>query len=313
MRFQRCSFALAATICLGAALPAGAQMPVSRREITTVNGARSYLVYVPPAARVPAGGRPLVLVLHGGMGTAEQMVRFTRFNAIAEGEGFAVAYPQGVQRRWNDGRVFRGRTEIDSDDVGFLLALIEDVSRAMAPVDRRRVFAAGISNGGFMSMRLACEAASSFAAVAAVTATMPADLGARCRPDAPISVMVINGTADPLVPYAGGHVRGFLGTTRGAIWSTDQTMGFWARANRCGAPIAQPLPDRDVSDRSRIIEIRYRGRGRAHVTLLSVANGGHTWPGAAQYAPAALIGVANQDIDASEVIWSFFKAAPPRQ
>lgn len=283
---------------------------VSTRTLAQGAASRSYKLFVPDDAR--SGSRPLIVVLHGGMGTAEQMMRFSRFNALAVKEGFAVAYPQGIGRRWNDGRIFRGRSETDADDVGFIRAVVADVAKAV-PIDRSRIFAAGISNGGFMSFRLACDAADLFRAVAPVTATMPDDLVPRCKPSATISVFLINGTADPLVPYEGGHVRGPFNTPRGAIWSTDNTIAFWARHNRCPTgPVIVAWPDRDTNDGSRVIERDYRGCAGARVRLLRIEGGGHTWPGGMQYLPASFIGATNRDFDATEAIWDFFKRLPPR-
>jgi polyhydroxybutyrate depolymerase len=286
-----------------------ARAELETRTLAMGEVTRSYILYLPPGSRAP-GGLPLVVMLHGGGGTAEQMVRFTGFNGIAARERFAVAYPQGVGRRWNDGRVFRGRTETGADDVGFLRALVADIAKRTA-LDRRRIFAAGISNGGFMSFRLGCEAADLFAAIAPVTATMPDDLGPRCKPAKPVAVLVINGTADPLVPYAGGHVRAMF-AERGAIWSTDRTLAFWAKHNGCPAPAVRALPDRDPNDGSHVVEADYRGCAGAPVKLLRVEGGGHTWPGGIQYLPVTWIGPTNRDIDASEVIWRFFKGAPGR-
>lgn len=270
---------------------------------------RTYLLFVPETPRAPATGWPLVVALHGGGGTAAQMMGFSRFNAIAAREGFAVVYPQGKGRRWNDGRVFRGRSETDADDVAFVRAVVADIAAQGTALDRKRIFAAGISNGGFMSFRLACDAADLFAAVAPVTATMPADLGPRCAPSVPLAVLVINGTADPLVPYAGGQVRA-MSSLRGEIWSTDRTIAFWAKQNRCASPPdVRAMADRDINDGSRVVDISYARCAGPRVRLLRIEGGGHTWPGGAQYLPAAWIGTVNRDIDASEVIWRFFKAS----
>ncbi len=299
-------FAALALMAAGAAPAAG---EVQTRALEQGPARRTYILFMPDAPRAPAGGRPLVVALHGGGGTAEQMMAFSRFNEIAAREGFAVAYPQGTGLRWNDGRVFRGRGETDADDVGFIRAVVADIAAKGTPLDRRRIFAAGISNGGFMSFRLACEATDLFAAVAPVSATMPADLGARCEPTAPVAVLVINGTADPIVPYAGGEVRTLFGL-RGEIWSTDRTMAFWAKRNGCvDPPDVRALADRDTEDGSRVIDISYARCARASVRLLRIEGGGHTWPGGAQYLPVRWIGPTNRDIDASAVIWRFFKAS----
>ena len=280
-----------------------------KRTLDATEARRTYLLFTPDAPRTPAAGWPLVVALHGGGGTAEQMMSFSRFNAIAAREGFAVAYPQGTGRRWNDGRVFRGRGETDADDVAFVRAVVADIGAKGTALDRGRTFAAGISNGGFMSFRLACEAADLFAAVAPVTATMPADLGPRCKPSAPVAVLVINGTADPLVPYAGGHVRTMF-SLRGEIWSTDRTVAFWAKHNQCAEPPeVRAMADRDINDGSRVIDVAYARCAGARVRLLRVEGGGHTWPGGAQYLPVSWVGPTSRDIDASEVIWRFFRAA----
>jgi polyhydroxybutyrate depolymerase len=302
-----------ASIVLLLGAPGGARGEATGETLSLVHGGatRSYILHVPPGAR----GRPapLIVVLHGGGGRAAQMSGFTGFDAIAAREGFVTLYPQGLNRSWNDGREFPGRNT-GTDDVGFILAAIEDAKRRGALIDERRIFAAGISNGGFMAQRLACEASRVFAAVASVTATMPAATGERCRPDRPVSVLLLNGTADPLVPYEGGHVTGPFGMkTRGAIWSTDASMAFWARHNRCGGGVRhESLPDRDPGDRTRILRIEHVGCRGAEVALLRVEGGGHTWPGRVQYLPASLIGPVNRDIDGSEAIWAFFKSAARR-
>lgn len=281
-----------------------------RRDIAFAGTSRSYILFQPDR---PAAGAalPLVIALHGGGGTAAQLRRFSRFDAVAAREGFAVVYPNGMARRWNDGRIFDGRGETAADDVGFIRVVVADVARQVR-IDPRRIFAAGISNGGFMSFRLACEAADLVAAIAAVTATMPADLGPSCRPSAPVSVLVVNGTADPLVPYQGGQVRTVFGT-RGAIWSTDRTLSFWAGRAGCGAtPSVRVLPDRYPSDSSRAVAVRWTGCAGVGVQLLRIEGGGHTWPGGAQYLPQRWIGPTNRDIEATDAIWRFFETAPAR-
>ena len=286
-----------------------AQIAVEQPTERTLNHAgavRSYVAYVPPTAHRRGAEPPVLIVLHGGGGRAHQIMTFTRFNPIAARDGILVLYPQGLDRSWNDGREFQGRDN-SKDDVGFLLAMLDDVERQGIGIDRAAVGVTGISNGGFMAMRMACEAAGQIAGIAAVSATMPAETGARCRPARPVSVLVINGTRDPMVPYEGGHVRAF-GRNRGAIWSTARTVDFWASVNGCNAaPQSATLADRDPSDRT--ITIRHHRQGcRAPVTLLEVQGGGHTWPGGGQYLPIALIGPVSRDFDASEAILAFFKS-----
>lgn len=282
----------------------------AERMLHHAGNERSYFAYV-PASRRRGALPPVLIVLHGGGGRARQVMAFTRFNSIAEREGFVVLYPQGLDRGWNDGREFQGR-DTGKDDVGFLLAMVNDLERQGVGFDHSAVGVTGISNGGFMAMRMACEAAGQIVGIAAVTATMPAEIGTRCRPARPVPVLVINGTDDPLVPYQGGLVRAF-GRNRGVIWSTERTVDFWANVNGCsGAARSVALPDRDAGDGTITIRHDYQGCPRAPVTLLEVKGGGHTWPGGSQYLPIALIGQVSRDFDASEAILAFFTSVWPQ-
>ena len=305
---------IARAACIGLLLQ-GAEVAVAQtaveqpaeRMLHHAGAARGYLVYAPSASRGRGALPPVLIVLHGGGGQARQIMAFTRFNSIAEREGFVVLYPQGLDRGWNDGREFQGR-DTNRDDVGFLLAMVNDVERQGIRLDRAAVAVTGISNGGFMAMRMACDAAGEIVGIAAVAATMPEEIGTRCRPARPVPVLVINGTDDPLVPYQGGVVRAF-GRNRGVIWSTERTVEFWAGVNGCsGAARSVALPDRDPSDGTMTIRHDYQGCPRAPVTLLEVKGGGHTWPGASQYLPTALVGRVSRDFHASEAIATFFKS-----
>jgi len=302
---QAAVFGLAALAATAAVAQSSGQP--AERTLRHAGASRSYLVHAPPAKSRPASKLPVLLVLHGGGGRAQQIMSATAMNPIAAREGFVVIYPQGLDRNWNDGREFQGR-DSSKDDVGFLSAVLDDVERGDVGIDRATVGVAGISNGGFMALRMACEAAGQIAGVAAVTATMPAAIGGRCRPVRPVPVLVINGTSDPLVPYQGGQVRGFFGRDRGAIWSTDRTVAFWAQVNGCsGTPSRTPMADRDPGDGTITIRLDHRVCG-APVTLLEVQGGGHAWPGGSQYLPVALIGRAARDFSASEEIAAFFMA-----
>ncbi len=286
-----------------------AQTPVDQpveRTLRHAGSLRSYLIMCQLPRAAVTSPAPVLIVLHDGGGRARQIMSFAHFNPIAAREGFVVLYPQGLDRGWNDGREFQGR-DVNKNDVGFLVAMLDDVEKRGIRINRAAVGVAGISNGGFMGMRMACEAASQIAGVAAVTATMPAEIGARCRPARPVPILVINGTSDPMVPYDGGHVRLF-GRNRGAIWLTSRTVEFWAKVNGCSsAPRAAALTDHDPGDGTVTIRHEYQSC-RAPVTLLEVRGGGHTWPGAMQYLPRALIGPVSRDFDASEEIAAFFKS-----
>jgi polyhydroxybutyrate depolymerase len=292
--------------------PARAEAP-RPRTLHHGGAERPYLLVVPASARARAGQAPLVVLLHGGGGTANQILQHTRFALLAANEGFVLVVPQGENRSWNDGRVYSASRESRADDVGFIRAVLADLARQGVAFDRDRVFATGISNGGFMSQRLACEAADAFLGVVSVTAQMPADLAPKCKPARPVSVWMINGTADPLVPYNGGHVQAF-GRARGAIWSTEATMNFWARSNGCvGQTLQRPWPDTDPGDGTTVRELLVMGCPRVRVGVVRVVGGGHTWPGASQYLPPRIVGVVSRDFDATAEIWRFFASLPARR
>lgn len=308
-------FRLFATLalCVGAVAPVhAAEAPgkLTQRTIKVGGLDRSYLVYVPAMAPQVNGPAPLVIALHGGGGLASRFVAFTRFNAVADVEGFVVAYAQGYRKNWNDGRE---RTVSPAhvkniDDTGFLVALIDDVAKAVATVDRKRVFVAGLSNGGMMALRVACEASQHVNAVAAIAGNLPERMRHRCLPEKPVSVLVMNGTNDPLVPWRGGEVR--FGLRRlGKVLSTERTLAYWAEKNRCGAaPLESRLPDTVPTDGTEIRLFAFKDcDGGTEVVLYGVERGGHGWPGGSQYLPIPLIGKVSRDIDATQVIWAFFK------
>jgi polyhydroxybutyrate depolymerase len=164
-----------------------------------------------------------------------------------------------------------------------------------------------LSNGGMMTLRLACQAGDTFAAAAAVIANLPADLD--CLPRRPIPVLLMNGTADPLMPWDGGQVH-FLRRHLGAVLSTEATAAFWAGADGCDTyPDVLALPDLDPSDGTTVERRTYRDcGGGTSVVLLAVQGGGHTLPGGDQYAPAWLVGKVSRDLDGASAIWDFLSA-----
>jgi polyhydroxybutyrate depolymerase len=275
---------------------------------------RRYLLHIPPNLD-PAQPAALVLCLHGGGTTGDSMQGFTGFNRLSMEKGFLVAYPDAVGRNWNDGRGDRkGRSHRENvDDVGFLAAVIDDVARRHA-VDSNRVFATGPSNGGFMSHRLGLELSERIAAIAPVIGGIGKPLSADFRPAQPVSVMIVQGTEDPLVPYAGGTVGLFQGDDRGRLIHTEEAVRRWVAANGCAEePVLEELPDADPEDGCRVRVIRHEGgRGGTEVVLYRVEGGGHTWPGGRQYLPERRIGRVCRDFDATLAIWEFFERNPRR-
>ena len=270
--------------------------------------ARTYSVHVPSSYQ-KAHSVSLVLAFHGGGGQGKGMARLTGLTGLSDREGFIVAYPDGIDKHWND-----GRETITSkvDDVSFISALIDQIARDYS-IDRKRVYATGISNGGIFSERLACDLADKIAAIASVAGAMPQNIYARCNPPRPVSVLMFHGTDDPLVPYNGGDVRRVAGQGLGGkVLSVADTIKYWVSHNKCSpSAVTAQLPDKDPEHGTKIRRDVYgQCKEGSEVVLYTIENGGHTWPGGLQYAPERLIGKTNRDINASEIIWDFFKAHP---
>ena len=258
---------------------------------------RTCYVHLPPGY----DGRravPLVLALHGMGGQGVGMARLTHFNAVADQNGFIVAYPDGLRRRWSLGPLpMLGGI----DDVGFIASLIAALSSDLA-IDQTRIYALGMSNGGGLIDLLACRRADLFAALVIVSATIAAFMSRICRPSRPMSVLMIHGTEDPLVPFAGG------GRRRQVLLSASDTAQHWARVAGCAmVPTVHYLPDA-AHDGTRVrCEVYSGGREGAEVILYVIEGGGHTWPGGIPYLPERIIGRTSRQMDASEVIWDFFQ------
>ena len=279
-----------------------------RRTIHTGALRRTFVLHTPPSVGAMSSV-PLVFALHGGGGTGTGMERSTGFSPLADRDGVIVVYPDAFDGNWNDGR---GDPHIRSqaegvDDVGFISGLITLLSQEY-PIDPKRVFATGISNGGFMSQLLAARLSDRIAAIAAVSSGMAPAVAASLQPAAPVSILVINGTDDPLVPYRGGPVV----RDRGETISTNAIIRKWVTANHCKEnPIVMQLPDTDPSDGTRVQKTAYLECAQhSVVALYRIDGGGHTWPGGSQYLPPAIIGRVSRDLNATQVIWQFFANHP---
>lgn len=259
---------------------------------------RTYRVHVPP-------GRPvgLVINLHGGGGTGIGQQRFTGFNAVADRHNLLAVYPDGFDKSWADGRGASPADRNDIDDVGFLVGLVGRLAHEFG-IARGHVFATGMSNGGFMANKLACDRADVFAAIAPVSGTLGTGVG--CHPSQPVSVLAFHGTTDPLVPFNGGKIRGRGGISHSI--SAASMMTTWRTADGChGPPVADTLPT--VGDGTLVHRFVSRAcAGSSDVVFYQIDNGGHTWPGGRQYLPKAVIGATTRAVDASEAMARFFLA-----
>jgi len=279
----------------------------------TVDGiTRKYLVFAPKGFDKPL---PVVLALHGGGSNARQMERYTRFDALAAKEGFLVVYPEAVEGNWSDGRGMPGvrAQQENSDDVRFVRMIVDSLSREHK-IDHSRVYCTGISNGAFMSHRLATEASDLIAAISPVVGGMAPAMAKKFHPSYPVSIMMIQGEADPLVPMRGGTVGFRRGRKRGQVVPTEDTIALYVRHNgNQGVPTVTTL-DRDEKDGTSVEITKYPdGPGGVKTQVYIVKNGGHTWAGRPLYLPEMLIGKAIQEFSATDVIWEFFKACPTRQ
>lgn len=264
---------------------------------TTVSGsfefdgeAREYRIYI-PAIYNESQPTPLVFNLHGyGSSNVEQEF-YGDFRPIADTANFIIVHPQGLLddfggTHWNT----FGTTDVD--DVGFLAALIDTVSFHYN-INSDRIYSTGMSNGGFMSYKLACQLSSEITAIASVTGTISvADLP-DCNANHPTPIMQIHGTEDDLVPYEGNAA--FVGM--------EDLVEYWVDFNGCSSdPIITEMPDIDPEDGCTATHYLYEdGLLGSTVEFFKINDGEHTWPGA-----SIDVGITNQDIDASVEIWRFF-------
>ena len=258
--------------------PTGAQ-----RETLTVGAqARNYYVLRPPNQR---GRLPLVVALHGSTQPPRGLELKTKLDDEAAAAGFVVAYPEGISRSWNSSDSGGDAQLLNVDDVGFIRQLIDHMVRT-AQIDPKRVFVTGISSGGEMSHRLACELSDRVAAVASVSG----DLGiAACNPAQPVSVLEIHGTADPYVPIEGDPSQN--------LPPTMSTMRRWAQIDGCASG--------PTVEESGITKTTTWGgcRNGTTVALVAITGAGHTF-----WLEPPIPGQPN----INEVIWNFFNHAPPR-
>ena len=287
-----------------AAVPAGAQ-----RRVVTIDGVERNFWLLRPST--VTGAAPVVFVLHGGaVADGRQTFRYD-FQLLGERDGVVTVHPSGNGAGWNDGRdtpflLARGGA---ADDVAFFRAMIDGLI-AEGVADPARIYLTGGSNGGMMTMRLVCELADRIAAAAPFVALLPTRLQDRCMPSRPVPIMLLLGTADRMMPFAGGGVAAMSGDDRGTVLSAAATLEFWRRRNHCAGAVARaPLADVDPADGTRVRSERSTDCAAA-VEALIVEGGGHRLPGERQreYADprlSALSGVSSRDLDGREAIWNF--------
>ncbi|MEV2233573.1 alpha/beta fold hydrolase [Streptomyces phaeochromogenes] len=294
--------------------------PVTPDTITVGDRTRTYRAFVPKD--LPPGS-PLLFVLHGSQQNGKVIRRATGygFDRLAERRGFAVVYPDGYKRGWNDGRtasVTPARKE-DIDDEGLIAALV-DRFRQRHGIDPARVFVTGFSNGGQMAFRLAARTPERIAGIAAIGAGLPTpDQWEGTGPKHPMPVLLIAGTRDPIMPYKGGEASVFGFQKRGTVLSAEATARAFAEVNGITEPPASwpPTPSPNGSggfdgsgdhEGPLVIETRYTQLGKEPVVAFAVRGGGHTVPNP-DYRFPRLMGKTDDTLDAPAVIWAFFAEA----
>lgn len=262
------------------------------RSITVDGRERTYLLHAPSGYPTGAASKiPLVLVLHGATQSPESAERMSGMSDLADREHFLAVYPRGTGRlpTWNAGNCCGYAQQNDVDDVAFIRALIDRLERVY-PVDARRVYVTGISNGAMMSYRLACELSDKIAAIAPVEGAQDLE----CRPSSRVSVLVFHGTADRLVPFNGSSTPFQIGPQRTDTPVMD-TIAFWAKEDGCmPPPRRRQTPELDTTIYSNCED----GTG---VALYAIQAGRHMWPG---------LRISGNDVPATDIMWRFFEQHP---
>jgi polyhydroxybutyrate depolymerase len=307
------SLLIAGTVFFITALPAAAEELSGRLE---VNGRlRHYFAVIPETADKKPRAMPAVIVLHGAFSNGRTIQKEMGLDGPGAREGFITIYPDGLGFGWNDGRKrnWRGNLETPPDDIGFLTELARRLSER-GVIDPRRVYVAGVSTGGMMAYRLACDAPDLFAATAAVIANMPADIVKDCNPGRAMPFLVMNGTKDPMMPYYGGGI-GF-DHLQGQVLSTPDTMLFWANNNSCEAvpsvrEIAGDAGDaQGLGNKTKAYLEEWQHCTGAPLALVRLEGGGHRIPAPDRHWRPLLdtfLGKQNKDLSAPDMLWEFFR------
>ena len=247
---------------------------------------RTYYLHT-PTTHTPNRPRPLIVALHGSGMQGKEMAEKTALNQLADREGFVVVYPDALKKKWN----VSGKAP--EDNVAFVHTLIRQVERTRS-IDSTRIYVVGLSNGGILAQKLACENPRGITAIATVAASLPTQFSTHCQTQKPIPILMVNGTNDPVVPWEGGaspaiHIGRDL-----SVPSIPDVIDFWQQHNGCPSlPHVEAISDR--------VEVTHyvNCQAQSEVKLVALQGATHVWSG----------GAYGQSVfgDTTTRVWQFFQ------
>lgn len=278
--------------------------------------ARTYSFYV-PTTYDETQETPIVIVLHGRFGSGAGTAAHIQINPLAEEQGFIGVYPDGLDNKssgaprdigWNYilGIPYFPKTE-PQDDVQFIADVIDDLAQDLN-IDRNRIYVTGLSNGGFMVQRLACEAPEQYAGYASVAGAGYGGMDTICDSNTPVNMLIMHGTLDNNIQWDGNAQTLADGRQFYVTVPIPESLEFWAQKMECFGDATREDVDIPESDDETGLVILTAGgcQDNAELVLYAIINGGHNWPGIDGGIPSQIAGLINVDLNATQVIWDFF-------
>ena len=287
------------------------------RELKAGGRSRFYELHV-PSSYDSSKPVPVVLVFHGGGGDPGTIRYESGMDRTSDREGFIVVYAAGTPTKWlfkkrlltwNDGRPYQDGTPNTADDVGYVAALLDDLA-TLFRIDKKRVYACGYSNGGQFTYRLSKRMTDRIAAIATVAGQRPVKDDFDAPPSRPLSIMQFSGLQDPLAPYGGGPPKIGKPGIKANAYPVQKSIESWVAFDRC------PSKPAETKRIGKAVMNRYGPcQDGTEVVLWTLEDSGHTWPGGRIVPQVKMLGLGemgnvNQDINASDLMWEFFKEHP---
>jgi len=290
---------------------------INDEPIFATTQARTYSFHVPQSYDEDEA-TPVFILLHGRFGNGAGTASYTQVNPLAEKEGFIGVYPDGLDNKrsgaprdsgWNyvrDVPYFPGADE--HDDTEFIQNVIDDLSQDLN-IDRDRIYVAGLSNGGFMVQRLACDAPGYFAGYASVAGAGFGGMETVCEGDESVNMLVMHGTLDNNIQWNGNPQTLPNGETFYGALPIPTLVEYWAQRMQCTGSEREDVDIPEVDDETGLAIFTATGcRNDAELLVYAIINGGHNWPGIDGGIPSQVAGQINLDVNATQVIWDFFSS-----